>query len=106
MKNNKAYFNYLRYTKNPGWSKYLLEKGVPISDFCYRRKDNTVYIRSVDHSFSLTESRAFFDGYKKYCWKFLDNGFQFAFHNSDMYVNINDLTIKVETVEELFIINE
>src|SRR3954463_3374955 len=106
MRLKKVHFNYLRYTKSVAWSKHLLRKGIPISDFYYTRENDSVYIRSVGRSFSAGEFPVFFDGYRSYCWKFLDNGFQFIFDEGHMYVRIKDLTIKIETVEELYIINE
>lgn len=106
METKASYFEYLRYTKSLAWSKYLLEKSIPISDFNVNKKDNLVHIRSADHFFSPGDFPVFFDGYSKYCWKFLDNGFQFVFEQNEMFVKINELTIKVETLEELYIINE
>ena len=106
MKIKSEYLKYLRYTKSVVWSKFLLEKSIPISDFYYSNEENKVYIRSVKRFFSPQEFPVFFDGYHKYCWKFLDNGFQFVFREDDMFLKIQDLTIKVETLEELYIINE
>jgi FkbM family methyltransferase len=100
------YLKYLRYTKSLAWSKFLLKKSIPINDFYCSKKDNKVYIRSVKHFFSHGDFPFFFEGYKTYCWKFIDSGFQFVFENNNMYLKINELTIKVETLEELFIINE
>ena len=101
-----AYFKYLRYTKSLKWTKYLLSRSVPITDFKYEKSSDTIYIRSVNHFFSSGDFPVFFDGYRKYCWKFLDNGFKFVFENNNMFLKINELTIKVETLEELFIVNE
>src|SRR4051794_17477273 len=104
MERNSGYFNYLRYTKNTVWSKYLFKKGIPINDFFYKKEDDTVYIRSVNHFFSRGEFPVFFDAYRLYCWKFLEHGFQFVFSNSNMYLKIKDLTFKVDTLQELYII--
>src|SRR4051794_34508322 len=98
MRLKKAHFNYVRYTKSVSWSKYLFRKGIPITDFYYTREDDSVYIRSVGRSFSAGEFPVFFEGYRNYCWKFLNNGLQFVFNDGDMFVRIKDLTIRVETL--------
>ena len=101
-----TYLKYLRFTKNFKWAKFLLSKSIPITDFKYNKKSNTVYIRSVDHSFSYGEFPLFFEGYNSYCWKFIDNGFQFIFRDNDLFLKLKDIIIKIETLEELYIINE
>ncbi|GEO07605.1 FkbM family methyltransferase [Segetibacter aerophilus] len=106
MRIKNDYLKYLRYTKSTFWSNYLLEKGVPVSDFYYLKKGNTVHIRSIDHSFSPGDYPVFFDGYNKYCWKFIENGFRFVFTENDLFIEIGDLKIKIDTVQELYIINE
>ena len=106
MKIKTDYFKYLRYTKSLSWSKFLFEKAIPISDFYVKSKENKVYVRSVNHSFSPGEFPVFFEGYQKYCWRFLENGCRFAFDGNKMFVKINDLTIRVQTLEELYILNE
>jgi FkbM family methyltransferase len=100
------YFKYLRYTKSQEWSNFLFEKNIPIFDFNVSKKDNKVFIRSVNHFFSPEDFPVFFEGYSKYCWKFIDAGLLFVFEGKNMFVKINELTIKIETLEELFIINE
>ena len=99
-------FKYLRYTKSFTWSRSLSKKGIPISDFSVDKKNNRVYIRSAKHYFSFGSFPVFFNGYSKYYWKITDFGGQFIFENDKMFVKINELSFRIETLEELFIINE
>jgi len=101
-----AIFNYLRYSKSLKWSRFLLSKSVPISDFRYDRGSDKVFIRSVNHSFSYGEFPVFFNGYNTYCEKFINNGFQFLFRENQFLLKIKELIFNIETLEELFIINE
>lgn len=103
---SRSFARYFRYSKNIYWSKYLIEKGVPINDFTYDKKLHKVYIRSVETHFAVGNFPIFFDGYKKYCSKFLEFGFFFKFINNEMFLHYNQLVFKIETLEELFIINE
>lgn len=103
---NLIFIKYFRYTKSLAWTNFLIKKSVPIHDFYLRKQDNKIFIRSVNHFFSYGDYPVFFDGYNDYCSKFVDNGIQFIFENNNMFLKINDITIKVETLEELFIINE
>lgn len=106
MNFNLIFLKYFRYTKKFTWTNFLIKKAVPIHDFNLRKQDNKIFIRSVNHFFSYGDFPVFFDGYRDYCFKFIDNGFQFFFENNNMFLKINELTIKVETLEELYIINE
>lgn len=101
-----TFLKLLRYTKNLRWTNFLSAMSVPVTDCRYDRETDRIFIRSVGHSFSFGEFPLFFQGYNKYCWKFIDNGFIFLFCDHTIFLKKNDLTIRVETEEELFIINE
>lgn len=84
----------------------MKKMGVPISDFSVNNENGRVYIRSVDHHFSWGEYPLFFDAYKKYHWKFLDNEFKFRFEEGSILLENHGLFIRVENMEEFFIIDE
>ncbi|MDB5200773.1 MAG: methyltransferase, FkbM family [Ferruginibacter sp.] len=106
MRSRKQLYKYLRYTKSFHWSEFLLEHNIPIRDFAIDKKTGSVFIRPVAHSFKKGEYPVFFQGYAVYAWKFLNNGFEFVFNDQGFFVRIKELLIRIDTLEELYIINE
>lgn len=99
------YLRYLRYTKSLYWTNYLLKNNIPIEDFRLN-KDGRLFIRSANYSFSKGEFDVYFKTYSKYNWKFIENNINISFSEKEIFVNVTGLKIKIETVEDWYIINE
>lgn len=103
---DQEFLKYLRFTKSYTWSKYLSERKIPISDVFYDSKRKQLYVRPVDHFFSKGDYPIFFDGYEKYFYNLSSKGFEFSFGRKDLFLKKDKLVFKIDTLEELYIINE